>query len=158
MLPSMSDVSCDMKYSHGTFFIYSGDHLKNLKSFEDVFELLVANNASEAVPEINKLLQLNVLLTGSAENIFRPVDHKISETSNLLLTSCDFRDAMSEADEDRLGKLSSAWADSESFRDTNVNPFDLYGLLHFLKALCIKARDESKELYFLLSDDSDLSP
>ena len=147
-----------MAYTHGTFLIYQSDQIASLRSFDDLFDLLVADNATEGVPEIAKLEQLNAILTGSKNNFFSPVEHSISHSSALFLVAPALRDMFAAADNDRLSEVSSAWADSESWKDTDVNPFDLFGLLHYLNCLCVKARDENKNLYLLLSSDADTLP
>jgi hypothetical protein len=147
-----------MPYTHGTFLIYPAAEIENLKSVDDLFQLLVDENASAAVPEIDKLVGLAVILTGSTQNCFVPVEQKISETSALFLVAKTFRDMLADADRDRLTDVTSAWVESDSWKDTEINSFDLFCLLLGLNSLSQKARDTAKELYLLLSSDADLLP
>jgi hypothetical protein len=140
-----------MKYTFGIFLISGPDGIANVRSIDDLFELTEAGNATEGVPEIKKLEQLYLISTGSNENLFNPVPNRFSGESKLLLVARSFRDSFATADNDRVSKVASDWADSESWSDTDVNPFDLYGMLHYLNSLCMKACAEDKELYLLLS-------
>jgi hypothetical protein len=147
-----------MAYAHGTFFIYPAAQIEDLKSVDDLFQLLVGENAFEAVPQIDKLLQLSAILTGSTQNFFIPVEQKVTDTSALFLVARRFRDILADADRDRLTDATSAWAESDSWRGTKINPVDLFCLLLGLNSLSQKARDAAKDLYLLLSSDADLLP
>ncbi len=140
-----------MKYTFGTFLISQPDGIINVRSVDNLFELTEAGDATEGVPEIEKLEQLNLILTGSNANLFTPIANRFSGASTLFLVARAFRDSFATADNDRVSQVASDWADSESWIDTDVNPFDLAGMLHFLSSLCVKACAEDKELYLLLS-------
>src|SRR5436190_20031555 len=101
-----------MTYAHGTFFIYPAAQIEDLKSVDNLFQMLLDANASEAVPEIDKLLELSAILTGSDQNVFTPVEHRVSDTSFLFLVARMLRDILADADRDRLTDVTSAWAES----------------------------------------------
>jgi hypothetical protein len=140
-----------MKYSFGTFLISWPDGITKVRSVDDLLELTEAGNATEGVPEIEKLEQLCLISTGSNKDLFDSVPNRFSGGAKLLLVARLFRDSFARADNDRVSKIASDWADSESWSDTGVNPFDLYGMLHYLNSLCLKACAEDKDLYLLLS-------
>jgi len=75
-----------------------------------------------------------------------------AEESKLFRVARSFRDSLAAADNERVSRLAADWADSESWRDTNLNQSDLYGMLHFLNGVCARARAEDKELYLLLTN------
>lgn len=139
-----------MKYTFGHFLISRPDDVTSVRSIDDLFDLSGAGSATEGVPEIEKLEQLNLILTGSNANLLTPVATRFSGESNLLLVARSFRDSFATADDESVSKVASEWADSESWIDTDVNPFDLAGMLHFLKSVCVKACAEDKDLYLLL--------
>ncbi len=140
----------NMKYTSGHFLISRPDGITNVRSIDDLFELSESGSSTEGVPEIEKLEQLNLILTGSNTKLFSPVANRFSGESSLLLVARSFRDSFATADDERVSKLASDWATSESWIDTGVNPFDLAGMLHFLKSVCVKACAEDKDLYLLL--------
>jgi hypothetical protein len=141
----------DMKYPFGTFLISRPDEIGQITSVDDLLELTEAGNATDGIPEIEKLQQLSLILSGSNENLLSPVVSQFAGGSNLFLVARTFRDLIAAADNDRPSKMASDWADSESWNNTDVNPFDLYGMLHFLNAVCVRACSEDKELYLLLT-------
>jgi hypothetical protein len=147
-----------MPYAHGTFFIYPAAQIEELESVDNLFQMLLDEDASEAVPEINKLLELSAILTGSDQNVFTPVEHRVSDTSALFLVARMFRDILADADQDRLTDVASTWAESDSWRGTEINPFDLFCLLLGLNSLSQKSRESAKDLYLLFSSDEDLLP
>ena len=153
--PVNSDVRCfglwSMKHTFGMFLISRPDGIANVGSVNDLLGLSETGDATEGVPEIEKLEQLNLIFTGSKGNLLSPVDNRYSPEAELFLVARSFRDLFASADNDRISKAASDWADSESWKDTDVNPFDLYGMLRFLGYVCAKARVEDKELYLLLS-------
>jgi hypothetical protein len=118
---------------------------------DDLLELTEGGNATEGIPEMEKIEQLNLIATGSNENLFTLVGNRFSGESRLFLVARSFRDSFAAADKDRISKVASDWANSESWRNTAVNPFDLCGMLNCLNSICVKARSEDKELYLLLS-------
>src|SRR6185295_2563002 len=107
---------------------------------------------TEGVADFNKRDQLNRVACDSQGDFLLPVTSGFGEDSELFRVARSFRDSLAAADNERVSRLAADWADSESWRDTNVNPFDLYGMLHFLNGLCAKARAEDKELYLLLTN------
>ena len=143
-----------MKYTFGTFLISRPDMISNVRSVDDLLELTEAGNATEGVPEIEKIKQLNLILSGSNEDLLNPVTSRFSGESKLFLVTRSFRDLFAAADNDRVSKVASEWADSDSWNNTNVNPFDLYGMLHYLHSVCARGRAEDKELYLLLTTPS----
>jgi len=140
-----------MKYTFGTFLISRPDGITNVRSVEDLLELSEVGDATEGVPEMEKLEQLNLILTGSNAKLFTPVANRFSGASTLFLVAQPFRDSFATADSERVSQVASDWADSESWIETDVNRFDLVGMLHFLNSLCVKACAENKDLYLLLS-------
>lgn len=153
--PVNYDVRCFpllMKYTFGMFVISPPDEIINVKSVQDLLELTEAGNATEGVADIAKLEQLSLIMTGSTEFLLRPTASGFTAGAKLFWVTRSFRDWFAGADNERVSKVASDWADSESWCDTNVNPFDLYGMLHFLNAVCAKARAEDKELYLLLTN------
>ena len=141
-----------MKYAFGTFLISRPDQISNVRSVQDLLELTENGNATEGVPELNKLEQLNLLISGDQGDFLCPVSSGFAAASKLFLVTRSFRDSFAAADNERVSELTSDWADSASWRDTDVNPFDLYGMLHYLHAVCARACAEDKELYLLLCD------
>lgn len=65
--------SVSMKYTFGTFLIARPDAITHVRSVDDLLELTEAGDATEGIPEIEKLDQLNLISTGSNENLFTPV-------------------------------------------------------------------------------------
>jgi hypothetical protein len=143
-----------MKYTFGTFLISRPDTISNVRSVDDLLELTESGNATQGVPEIEKIEQLNLIVSGSHEDLLNPVASRFSGESKLFLVTRSFRDLFAGLDNDRVSKVASEWADSKSWNDTNVNPFDLYGMLHYLHAVCARGRTEGKELYLLLTTAS----
>ena len=140
-----------MKYTFGTFLISLPDEITNVKSLDDLWQLTKALNATEGVPAVEKLKQLNLIVTASNEDFLSPIDGEYLGESQLFLVSRSFRDAFATADNEYVTKVASDWSHSESWRDTDVNPFDIYGMLHYLKIVCARGRAEDKELYLLLT-------
>jgi len=140
-----------MKYTFGTFLISESDRLPDLGAVDDLLQLTEARNATEGIPEIKKLEQLSLIWTGSKDNFLTPIANQFPSGSTLFLVARAFRDSVATADNDRVSKVASKWADSEAWSDTNVNPFDLLGMLTDLTSLCVKACAEDKDLYLLLS-------
>lgn len=147
-----------MSYSHGTCFIHQATQIEELKSVADLFQMLLDDDASAAVREIDKPSQLSAILVGSTQNVFTAIAHSVSDTSVIFLAARVFRNALADADRERLTEVTSAWAESDSWRNTEVNSFDLFCLLLGLSSLCQKARDTAQDLYLLLSSDSDFLP
>ena len=141
-----------MKFTFGTFVISRPDEITNVRWVQDLLELTEAGNATEGVAESDKLEQLNRMVSDSEDHFLLPVTSGFAEESELFRVARSFRDSLATADNARVSKLASDWADSESWRDTSVNPFDLYGMLHSLNAVCARARAEDKELYLLLTN------
>ena len=141
-----------MAFTFGTFVISRPDEITTVRSVQDLLELTEAGNATEGVADSDQLEQLNRMVSDSQDDFLLPVTSGFAEESQLFRVAHSFRDSLATADNERVSKLASDWADSESWRDTNVNPFDLYGMLHFLNAVCARARAEDKELYRLLTN------
>jgi hypothetical protein len=141
-----------MKFTFGTFVISQPDEITKVRSVEDLLALTEAGIATDGVADLDKLEQLNRMLPNSLDDFLSPVTSGFAEESKLFRVTRSFRDSLAAADNERVSRLASEWADSASWRDTNVNPFDLYGMLHFLNAVCAKARAEDKELYLLLTN------
>jgi len=141
-----------MKFAFGMFVISRPDEITEVRSVENLLELSEAGNATEGVPELDKLEQLNRMVSNFQEDFLLPVTSGFEEQSKLFAVARSFRDALAGADNERVSRVASDWADSESWCNTDVNPFDLYGMLHFLNAVCAKARAEDKELYLLLTN------
>lgn len=141
-----------MTYTFGIFLISRPSEISHLRSVDDLFELTLAGKATEGIPEIRKVEQLNSLISGeSTEDLLTQVDHQFDSDSALYLVAKSFRNSVARADNDLISRVASEWVESESWRNTNVNPFDLYGMLHYLNSVCITACAEDKEVYLLLS-------
>ena len=147
-----------MTYEHGDFLIYKPSEIENLKSLDDVLELLDTENIIDGIgPHPEKVAVLASILTGGEGRVPQPIEHRISDTSSLCLISPNFTEAVANTSQERLMQAASSWADSESWKDTHVNPFDLAGFLVGLNVLCRKARGEGKQLYLLLSNHAEWS-
>jgi hypothetical protein len=140
-----------MKYAFATFLISRPDEIGNVTSVEDLLELSEGGSATEGVTEIEKLEQLNLILSGGNQDFLRPVASRFAGESKLFLVTRSFRDLFAAADNEAVSQVASDWANSESWNNTDVNPFDLYGMLHFLNAVCARGCSEDKELYLLLT-------
>ena len=134
------------------FVISRPDEISNVRSVRDLMELSEAGDATEGVADLAQLEQLNRMVSTSDEHFLLPLTSGFASESKLFRVTHSFRDSLAAADNERVSRLAADWADSDSWRDTNVNPFDLYGMLHFLNGVCARARAEDKELYLLLTN------
>jgi hypothetical protein len=141
-----------MNFAFGMFVISRPDEITDVKSVEDLLALSEEGAATEGLPELYRLEQLNRMLSNPQKDFLLPVTSGFEEESQLFLVGNSFRDSLAAADNDRVSQLAAEWADSESWCNTDVNPFDLYGMLHFLNGVCARARAEDKELYLLLTN------
>ena len=139
-----------MKYAFAMFLLSRPDEINKVKSIEDLFALSESGNATEGEPDIEKLEELNLILTGSNENFLHALPSGFESPSKLFWISHSFRDPFAVANNDRVSKVTADWADSESWKGTDVNPFDLFGMLHYLSAVCARGRDTGQELFLLL--------
>lgn len=142
-----------MTHSHGTFLIYPSEKLRNLKSLDGIFELLACGNASEGIPQIERLEKLLAIVTESSEKRLNPLAHRISEASAIFSAPRSVRDAFAVADDKSVSKLASALSYSRWWTETELDSSHFYGMLHDLRLLCLKAQVEDKDLYFLLSTE-----
>ena len=118
---------------------------------DDLWELTEARNATFGISEIEKLETLNFILSGSNEKLFTPVTNRFAGASTLFLVARSFRDFFAAANDAHVSKVASDWEDSESWKNSDVNSFDLYCMVPDLNLLCAKACAEDKNLYLLLS-------
>jgi hypothetical protein len=145
-----------MKYDRGDFLIFNPDEIENLNSLDEIDKLLNTECIIDGIgPYPEKIAVLDSIITDIEGRIPQPIKHRISETSVFCLISPSFTEAVATTSYEKLRETATAWADSESWKYTDVHSFDLAGFLVGLYALCRKALDERKQLYLLLSCDVD---
>jgi hypothetical protein len=145
-----------MKYDRGDFLIYNPNEIENLNCLDEIDKLMNTEGIIDGIgPYPEKIAVLDFMITDVEGRIPQPIEHRISETSVLCLISSSFTEAVATISYEKLRGAAAAWADSESWKYTDVHSFDLAGFLVGLNALCRKALDESKQLYLLLSSDAD---
>jgi hypothetical protein len=141
-----------MKFAFGTFVISRPDEITNVRSVDDLLAQTEVGTATEGVPDLDKLEQLNRMLSNSQEDFLFPVTSDFAEESRLFRVTRSFRDSLADSDNELVSRMAADWAESESWRDTGVNWMDLWGMLRSLNDVCARARTEDKELYLLLTN------
>ena len=141
-----------MKFGFGTFVTSRPDEITNVRSVDDLLALVETGAATEGIPDLDKLEQLDRMLSDSQENLLFPVTSGFAEESKLFRVTRSFRDSLAASDNERLSRIAADWADSESWRDTGINSMDLWGMLRGLNNVCARALAEDKELYLLLTN------
>jgi len=99
-----------MKFGFGMFVISRPDEITEVRSVENLLELLEAGNATEGIPELDKLEQLNRMVSNFQKDFLLPVTNGFEEQSKLFVVARSFRDALAGADNERVSRVASDWA------------------------------------------------
>ena len=141
-----------MKFTFGTFVSSRPDEIINVRTLEQLVDLIETGSATEGVSDLDKLNQLHRLICGEETDFLTPLTSSYSEESKLFGVNRSFRDSLAVADNERCSRVAADWAETEPWRDTGINSMDLWGMLRFLSDVCARARAEDKELYLLLTN------